>query len=251
MVACRTTSAQQGEPRLDLSWRTAWVAGAVVLALVAVFAVAVWVLGSPGGSPTGGPGPRRRRRHRADVERTDRHSHPHHGHHRMRDPLQPVKIHRDPGCPIRPPQIIRVMQFNIHAGVSRYGGVGLARIAEEIRAAHPDIVSLNEVDSGTIRSGRADEAAYLGRATGLRAVYGPNLFGYDGGRFGNAILSRYPIQRDAQHPATATSALGAARAARGDAARRPPDRVVLLGPPQPGRTRRARSGCARPRPSPG
>ena len=63
----------------------------------------------------------------------------------MRDPLQPVRIHRDPGCPIRPPQIIRVMQFNIHAGVSRYGGVGLARIAEEIRAAHPDLVSLNEV----------------------------------------------------------------------------------------------------------
>jgi endonuclease/exonuclease/phosphatase family metal-dependent hydrolase len=86
------------------------------------------------------------------------------------------------------------MQFNIHAGISRYGGIGLARIAEEIRAAHPDVVSLNEVDSGTIRSGRADEAAYLGQATGLRAIYGPNLFGYDGGRFGNAILSRFPIR---------------------------------------------------------
>lgn len=185
---------QPRKPRLDLSWRSAWVAGVVVLGLVAVFALAVRVLGSPGGPPSGSPGTS------PTVVTAPTSSAPtgrpkHHGnHHRLRDPLQPVKIHRDPGCPIRPPQIIRVMQFNIHAGVSRYGGVGLAQIAAEIRAAHPDVVSLNEVDSGTIRSGHADEAAYLGRATGLRAVYGPNLFRYDGGRFGNAILSRYPIR---------------------------------------------------------
>jgi endonuclease/exonuclease/phosphatase family metal-dependent hydrolase len=185
---------QQGEPRLDLSWRTAWIAGAVVLGVVAVFAVAVWVLGSPGGAPSGSPGTSPTVVTAPTSSAPTGHP-PHHGHHhRVRDPLQPVRIHRDPGCPIRPPQIIRVMQFNIHAGVSRYGGVGLAQVAEEIRAAHPDVVSLNEVDSGTIRSGHADEAAYLGQATGLRAIYGPNLFGYDGGRFGNAILSRYPIR---------------------------------------------------------
>jgi endonuclease/exonuclease/phosphatase family metal-dependent hydrolase len=85
------------------------------------------------------------------------------------------------------------MQFNIHAGVSRYGGIGIARIAAEIRAAHPDLVSLNEVDDGTIRSGGTDEPAYLSQATGLHVVYGPNLFGYDGGKFGNAVLSRFPI----------------------------------------------------------
>ena len=184
---------QEPGPRLDVSWRSAWVAAAVVVALVAVFALAVWVLGSPGGSPTDAPRSSGSSVVTAPTSSAPTGGHRHH-HHRIKDPLQPVTIHQDPTCPIRPPHILRVMQFNIHAGVSRYGGVGLARIAAEIKAAHPDLVSLNEVDSGTIRSGRADEAAYLGRATGLRAVYGPNLFGYDGGRFGNAILSRYPIR---------------------------------------------------------
>jgi endonuclease/exonuclease/phosphatase family metal-dependent hydrolase len=169
-------------------------AALVVTVLVGLVAVAVWVLGTTGGAPeqkTGStasvvtaptstaptPPPIDRRKH----------------HRRLRDPVQPTRIHRDPGCPIRPPVIVRVMQFNIHAGVSRFGGVGIARIAAEINAAHPDVVSLNEVDDGTIRSGDTDEPAYLARATGMHSVYGPNLFGYDGGRFGNAILSRFPV----------------------------------------------------------
>jgi endonuclease/exonuclease/phosphatase family metal-dependent hydrolase len=182
------------EPRLDISGRAAWVAGAVALGLALVLAAAVWVLSSGGGSPSGSgatsppvvTAP-------TSSAPTQRPGHHRKHHHRLRDPLQPVRIRQDPGCPVRPPQIVRVMQFNIHAAVTRTGGVDLARIAAEIRAVHPDVVSLNEVDSGTTRSGRVDEPAYLGRATGLRAVYGPNLFGYDGGRFGNAILSRFPI----------------------------------------------------------
>jgi endonuclease/exonuclease/phosphatase family metal-dependent hydrolase len=85
-----------------------------------------------------------------------------------------------------------VLQFNIRYGVSRFGGVGLPAIAAEIRAVHPDLVSLNEVDSGTRRSGGADEAGYLGGAAGLHVVYGPNL-PWEGGLFGNAILTRYPV----------------------------------------------------------
>jgi endonuclease/exonuclease/phosphatase family metal-dependent hydrolase len=87
--------------------------------------------------------------------------------------------------------VLRVLQFNIHYGISRSGGLGLSALADEIRSVRPDLVSLNEVDSGTFRSRRVDEAAYLARATGLHAVYGPNL-PWEGGLFGNAILSRYP-----------------------------------------------------------
>ena len=85
-----------------------------------------------------------------------------------------------------------MLQFNIHFGISRSGSVDPARIAAEIRAVRPDLVSLNEVDSRTLRSGRIDEAGYLAHATGLHAVYGPNLL-WDGGLFGNAILTRYPV----------------------------------------------------------
>jgi endonuclease/exonuclease/phosphatase family metal-dependent hydrolase len=86
---------------------------------------------------------------------------------------------------------LRVLQFNIRAGISGTGEVDLAQIAKEIEAVHPDLVSLNEVDNGTLRT-RADEPSYLADATGLHAVYGPNLI-YDGGRFGNAVLTRYPV----------------------------------------------------------
>jgi endonuclease/exonuclease/phosphatase family metal-dependent hydrolase len=183
------------EPRLDLSWHPVRVAGAVVVALVCVVAVAVWVLRPPDGSPSRAPASTAPPVVTAPTSAAPTSRPPRrHPHARLRDPLQPVRIHRDPRCPVRPPQILRVMQFNIHAGVSRYGGVGLARIAAEIAAARPDIVGLNEVDGGTLRSGRTDEAAYLSRATGLHAVYGPNLLRYDGGRFGNAILSRFPIR---------------------------------------------------------
>jgi endonuclease/exonuclease/phosphatase family metal-dependent hydrolase len=103
--------------------------------------------------------------------------------------LRPVVSGRDRGC--REP-VLRVLQFNIHFGVSRAGDIDPNRIAAEIRARRPDLVSLNEVDSRTLRTGRVDEAGYLARATGLRAIYGPNLL-WDGGLFGNAILTRFPV----------------------------------------------------------
>lgn len=87
--------------------------------------------------------------------------------------------------------VLRVLQFNIRAGRTDSGDVDLAQLAAEIEAVHPDLVSLNEVDTNTSRT-RADEPAVLAGATGLHVVYGPNLV-YDGGPFGNAILSRYPV----------------------------------------------------------
>jgi endonuclease/exonuclease/phosphatase family metal-dependent hydrolase len=94
-------------------------------------------------------------------------------------------------CQDRGLPVLRVLQFNIRAGMTDTGDVDLSEIAAEIEAVHPDLVSLNEVDSGTRRT-RVDEPSYLGAATGLHAVYGPNLI-YDGGPFGNLILSRYPV----------------------------------------------------------
>lgn len=87
--------------------------------------------------------------------------------------------------------VLRVLQFNIRAGISDTGDLDLPEVAAEIEAVRPDLVSLNEVDSDTLRT-RIDEPAYLAATTGLHVVYGPNLL-YDGGRFGNAILTRYPV----------------------------------------------------------
>jgi endonuclease/exonuclease/phosphatase family metal-dependent hydrolase len=95
------------------------------------------------------------------------------------------------GCQDRRAPVLRVLQFNIRAARSGGGYVDLPQIAAEIEAVRPDLVSLNEVDSDTSRT-RADEPAYLAGATGLHVVFGPNLI-YDGGPFGNAILTRYPV----------------------------------------------------------
>ncbi len=95
------------------------------------------------------------------------------------------------GCAVRRGQVLRVLQFNIRAARNGGGFVDLPEIAAEIEAVRPDLVSLNEVDTDTTRT-RADEPAYLAGATGLHVVYGPDVI-YDGGPFGNAVLSRYPL----------------------------------------------------------
>jgi endonuclease/exonuclease/phosphatase family metal-dependent hydrolase len=94
-------------------------------------------------------------------------------------------------CQERRWPVLRVLQFNIRSAISGAGGVDVSQIAAEIQAVQPDLVSLNEVDSHTLRT-RVDEPAYLAKATGLHVVFGPNLI-YDGGPFGNAILTRYPV----------------------------------------------------------
>lgn len=179
-------------PRLELPRRAAWAAPATVLVLVGVLAVAIRVMGASDDPPVNRSSPLVTTAPTSSA--TVRPGHEVGKHHRHVGPaLQPVKIHRDPSCPIVVPHILRVLQLNMHAGIGRSGAVDLAGIAAEIRAVRPDVVSLNEVDSGTVRSGRTDEAAYLGRATGMHAVYGPNVAMRGGGRFGNAILTRFPV----------------------------------------------------------
>jgi endonuclease/exonuclease/phosphatase family metal-dependent hydrolase len=88
-----------------------------------------------------------------------------------------------------PSKPIVVMTYNIHHGEGTDQRLDLPRIAEIIRRADPELVALQEVDNGTQRTGGVDQAAELGRLTGLQVTYGPAM-DYQGGRYGNAILSR-------------------------------------------------------------
>lgn len=87
---------------------------------------------------------------------------------------------------------IMVMSYNIHHGEGTDGVIDLERIAAVIRAAEPDLVALQEVDLGTSRSGGVDQAARLGELTGMQVVFGEAM-PYDGGSYGEAVLSRLPI----------------------------------------------------------
>lgn len=87
---------------------------------------------------------------------------------------------------------LRVMSYNIHHGRGMDNEVDLERLAKVIADARPDVVSLQEVDKGVNRSGGVDEAAELGRLTGMHAMFGLAR-PYGGGEYGQAILSRRPI----------------------------------------------------------
>jgi len=97
------------------------------------------------------------------------------------------------------PLRIRVLTYNIHHGAGTDGRLDLERIAEVIKRQRPDVVALQEVDNKTRRTGGVDQATELGRLTAMHAVFGKAM-DYDGGEYGEAILSRWPFLKVKSHP---------------------------------------------------
>ena len=87
---------------------------------------------------------------------------------------------------------LTVMVYNIRHGRGIDDVVDLERIASVIRSARPDIVALSEVDRITARTGGVDQAAALARMLDMHLAYGANI-PYQGGLYGNAVMSRFPI----------------------------------------------------------
>lgn len=88
---------------------------------------------------------------------------------------------------------LRVLSYNIHHGRGTDGRIDLPRIAGVIGGSEADVVLLQEVDDRTTRSGGVDQAAELARLTGMHAEFGRQI-DYQGGRYGQAILSRTPLE---------------------------------------------------------
>jgi len=87
---------------------------------------------------------------------------------------------------------LRVMTFGIRHGKGMDGKTNLHHIAKEIAEAHPDVVTLQEVDRFSPRSGFQDQLKRLAEELGMYSCFSPsvNLLIT---QYGNAILSRYPI----------------------------------------------------------
>ena len=90
------------------------------------------------------------------------------------------------------PMSLRVLCYNIHYGQGTDGRYDLERLAAVINQSKPDLVALQEVDVGVKRSGRVYQAQRLGELTSMAVRFGPTQH-YEGGLFGNAVLSRLPI----------------------------------------------------------
>ena len=92
----------------------------------------------------------------------------------------------------------RVMTYNIHHGEGLDGKVDLLRIAELIQQERADIIALQEVDKGVRRTAGRDLPAELAALTGMTCVFSNN-FHYQGGEYGNAVLTRFPVKRWTNH----------------------------------------------------
>ena len=75
-----------------------------------------------------------------------------------------------------------------------------SRLAAVIARSGADLVGLQEVDMGTNRIGGADSIAGLIAATGLPYALFIPAMDYDGGQYGTAILSRFPVTAAEVHP---------------------------------------------------
>ena len=87
------------------------------------------------------------------------------------------------------------MTYNIHHAnpPSETVKIDVEAIARVINQEKPDLVALQEVDVHTERSGKnLDQARELARLTGMQSFFMKAL-DYQGGEYGIAVLSRYPI----------------------------------------------------------
>ena len=90
---------------------------------------------------------------------------------------------------------LKVMTYNIHHAnpPSEQVKIDVAAIARVINQEKPDLVALQEVDVHTERSGKnLDQAREIARLTGMKSFFMKAL-DYQGGEYGIAVLSRYPI----------------------------------------------------------
>ncbi|MAD79717.1 MAG: endonuclease/exonuclease/phosphatase family protein [Pirellulaceae bacterium] len=94
---------------------------------------------------------------------------------------------------------LRVLCYNIHYGQGNDGRYDVQRLATVINNAKPDLVALQEVDVGVKRSNRVHQIRRLAELTGMRARFGPTQH-YEGGLFGNAVLTHLPILDVVIHP---------------------------------------------------
>lgn len=92
------------------------------------------------------------------------------------------------------PLRLRVISYNIHHGEGVDRRLDLPRIAGVLRAEQPDLVALQEVDQQVGRTGNVDQPQELAQLTGMQVAFGGNI-SLQGGRYGNAVLSRFPVVR--------------------------------------------------------
>jgi endonuclease/exonuclease/phosphatase family metal-dependent hydrolase len=88
----------------------------------------------------------------------------------------------------------RVMTYNVHGFVGTDGAFDPERVARVIEQDDPDLVALQEVELGNDEDAQGATLGWLGRRLGMHCHFTLTRPGLTGGRFGNAVLSRYAFE---------------------------------------------------------
>lgn len=97
-------------------------------------------------------------------------------------------------------RIVRVLTFNIYHGetVNAEKQFDLDLLAKVINDVNPDLVALQEVDYKTERARGFDLVTELGQRTKMAPLFGKTM-SFDGGEYGEGMLSRYSFLTTKNH----------------------------------------------------
>jgi len=88
---------------------------------------------------------------------------------------------------------LKAMTYNIFSGRTLDGSYDLEGKIETIREVNPDILGLNEVHLNTRHSNFTSQTETIGEALGMSHRFFARAIDHNGGQYGIALLSRYPI----------------------------------------------------------
>ncbi|PPD22278.1 MAG: oxidoreductase [Methylomonas sp.] len=88
---------------------------------------------------------------------------------------------------------LRVMTYNVHSCIGTDGRISPERIARIIARHQPDVVALQELDMGRVRSGGVDQAHRIAQLLEMEFHFHPALK-VEEERYGNAILTPLPLR---------------------------------------------------------
>lgn len=86
-----------------------------------------------------------------------------------------------------------VMTYNVHGCLGMDGRISPRRIASVINRYHPDLVALQELDLGRVRSQHHDQPKLIAEELGMHLAFCPTVVA-GGEQFGHALLSRFSIK---------------------------------------------------------
>jgi len=85
------------------------------------------------------------------------------------------------------------MTYNVHSSIGMDGKISPLRIARVIERCQPDVVALQELDSGLARTALVDQAHVIAHQLEMAYHFHPSFHVEEGG-YGNAVLSRLPLR---------------------------------------------------------